>query len=93
MTCPLCSVEHKTRWFYEDDRFLVIECLRCHEPMGVLREHRATFTEPEKREICKLFRLLFGTDKPIAWDHGAHARCHLGVKLPPPESLPVIEPT
>jgi len=41
MGCPLCKLEKKTEWLYEDDKLVVLVCQTCGVPMMVLREHKA----------------------------------------------------
>ncbi len=62
--CDLCGLafdrEVKTPIHYEDDDFIIVDCMICHVPMAVLKEHRASFTPQEKDRILAKFKELFG---------------------------------
>jgi nucleoside-diphosphate-sugar epimerase len=62
--CDLCGLafdrEIKTPIHYEDDDFIIVDCMICHVPMAVLKEHRAKFTPHEKERITAKFKELFG---------------------------------
>ncbi len=63
-TCDLCALtfdgEVKTHKHYEDNDFIIVDCMICRVPMAVLKEHRASFTEEEKQKLLKIFEELFG---------------------------------
>lgn len=63
-SCDLCGLafdgELKTPKHYEDDEFIIVDCLICRVPMAVLKEHRDSFTEDEKERLLTIFRDLFG---------------------------------
>ena len=65
-TCDLCGLtfdgETKTVKHYEDEDFIIVDCLICRVPMAVLKEHRASFTDEEKKRLMKIFSDLFGDD-------------------------------
>ncbi len=59
-SCPLCRLvqdgEQLTRLHYEDDQFIVVDCLVCRVPMAVLKEHRQYFEPQEMESARQLFR-------------------------------------
>jgi len=63
-SCDLCALafdgEIKTPKHYEDDDFIIVDCLICRVPMAVLKEHRASFTDEEKERLLAIFKDLFG---------------------------------
>ncbi len=65
-TCDLCALafdgEVKTHKHYEDEDFIIVDCLICRVPMAVLKEHRAAFSDEEKKKLLKIFADLFGED-------------------------------
>lgn len=65
-SCDLCGLvfegEVKTPKHYEDEDFVIVDCMICRVPMAVLKEHRAAFTDEEKRRLIGIFRDLFGGD-------------------------------
>ncbi len=66
-TCDLCGLsfdgEIKTKKHYEDDKFIIVDCLICNVPMAVLKEHRSSFTEDEKKLLMKIFEDIFEKDQ------------------------------
>lgn len=81
--CDLCGLafdgEVKTRLHYENEDFVVVDCLICRVPMAVLKEHRAAFTEAEKTRLEKTFRDLFGENGAPDWEQRRipeHAHVH-----------------
>lgn len=38
-SCLLCNPEKLTRWYFEEDKFIVMDCKACRVPMYVWREH------------------------------------------------------
>jgi len=64
--CPLCNLEKKTRWYYEDDKYVVCDCLTCKVPMVVLKSHlqctcpTCTFWKMVEKEVTDICRDLFG---------------------------------
>ncbi len=66
MPCELCAL---------NEGFTMTVCRSCNVPMVVLNEHRAEFTETEKKRIKYLF-----PEKKIRWEMRSvkgHAHCHL----------------
>ena len=60
MSCPLCTLEERTKWHYQDSLVVVLDCATHGTPMWVLRKHTAKpyFHEIEYgREVC---RKVFG---------------------------------
>jgi len=39
--CELCNLEKKTKWYYEDDTFIICDCLTCKVPMIVAKYHHS----------------------------------------------------
>ena len=57
--CELCELEKVTRWYYEDDVIVILECKTCHVPMGVLRRHSMEPTQEEQNHLeSKLLELF-----------------------------------
>lgn len=59
--CPLCAAEKITRWYYEDERIWVADCLVCWVPMVVLKEH-GLGTRAQFDYMVLKARELFGDD-------------------------------
>ena len=61
MSCPLCRpIQKKTKWYYEDEDFTILDCRTCGTPMLVVREHTM---KPSQEVIDKMIdkaKELFG---------------------------------
>ena len=54
--CPLCSpIEHKTKWYYEDKDWAVLDCDTCGVPMIVYKKHGESPTVDEFDELLQYF--------------------------------------
>jgi len=60
VSCELCNLEKKTKWYYEDDRFIICDCLTCGTPMVVWKEHTLDCTAEERGKITEVCKRLFG---------------------------------
>ena len=88
--CDLCKlyIERNivTTLHYEDERYIIVDCLICRTPMAVKKAHEASFDSNAKREVAKLFITLFGSSGVIDWEQRRipdHAHCHLRPKAFP----------
>lgn len=59
MTCPLCELAHLTHRHYEDDLVVVLDCVTCNVPMGVLRRHSMEPTSEETQRLIGKLKELF----------------------------------
>jgi|TARA_Y100000310_G_C20684731_1_gene818197 hypothetical protein len=50
--CELCNLEQKTHWYFDDDDWVICDCITCGTPMAVYRQH--TMEIP----IDKLYNIL-----------------------------------
>jgi len=61
--CELCKLERKTKWYYEDDHIVILECKSCKIPMVVFREHgMREISATEEQQIMKIVNNIFKTD-------------------------------
>jgi len=79
--CELCNLEKKSKWYHEDDHFIICDCITCKCPMIVLKRHDTELSLIERDEIPKLI-ILFGIDKGRKpdWNRSKikdHWHCHL----------------
>ncbi|MBA7623579.1 hypothetical protein ES703_30976 [subsurface metagenome] len=59
--CPLCTRELKTTLYYEDNVIWIVDCLKCHCPMAVIKRHNPTATPDETLRIrCQFAKLGVG---------------------------------
>lgn len=50
--CELCSLEEKTKWFErKDERFVIIECDQCDQPMSVWRKHEMIISDSDASDM------------------------------------------
>jgi len=63
MECPLCKLEKKTDWYFENVMLAVLECKTCNLPMVVLKRHTMEPTAKEEkamiRELTKVADAFF----------------------------------
>ncbi len=80
--CPLCPpLEHKTRWYYEDDFFIVCDCKKCNVPMIVLKRHDTELILSEPKRLIELLE-RFAEGKRIRFKRRSipdHWHMHLGL--------------
>ena len=63
--CLLCAAERVTEWFFEDDSCWVADCMVCHTPMVVWKEHGIPEAETEAPMMGRLEAIAgerYGTD-------------------------------
>jgi hypothetical protein len=82
--CDLCERELRTKLYFEDAKYWVVDCEICSCPMVVLKEHRDSFTDKEREEVVDLLDTLFQIRKastvPLDWSMRNikdHAHMHL----------------
>ncbi len=51
MTCELCNLEKKTKWYYESDYFIVCDCAFCKVPMIVSKRHTIELNQEEMIDL------------------------------------------
>jgi len=51
VNCPLCNLEKKTHWYFENDKYIICECLTCKVPMYVWKDHDSFPTTDERIEM------------------------------------------
>ena len=59
MTCELCNLEKRTKWYYEDKYFVVCECETCKTPMIVLRRHDTKLNQEEMIDLMWIIKTQF----------------------------------
>lgn len=59
-TCPLCKLEKKTKWFYEDKDFVILECMTCRVPMVVTKKHTMKPSNKLVNKMVAKAKELFG---------------------------------
>lgn len=62
--CPLCRLwkdrEIKTHVWYEDDKYIVVDCETCKIPMIVLKDHIENIPTYWHAEVERIMQCLFG---------------------------------
>jgi len=60
VNCPFCPpIEKKTKWYYEDDKVVILDCDTCHVPMLVLKRHGEVPSPGERAELLRLCEKVF----------------------------------
>ena len=85
--CELCNLyeyrEIRTRFHYEDDVCIIVDCEVCDVPMAVLKRHTTTPTEEERAHIAaRLQSLGDGRLDDDMRNIPDHYHCHLR-QVPP----------
>jgi len=62
MTCELCLLEKRTRWYFENSEFVIIECKICRIPMCVWKHHGGTPSQKIITEMKKKSKEIFGSN-------------------------------
>ena len=62
MTCDLCTLEKRTKWYYDDDEFVIIDCKTCNIPMMVTKQHIMEPSPILLESMIKTAKNLFGED-------------------------------
>ena len=75
MTCELCDLVFnrniKTKFHFEDDNFIMVDCDHCKVPMLVYKKHTPELPKELKKEVHSLF-LKYATVVHIRkWYHTA----------------------
>ncbi len=63
--CELCNLEQRTKWYYEDDYFIVCDCSTCNVPMIVLKRHSLELNQEELIDLMVVIsgvRIVEGLD-------------------------------
>jgi len=72
MNCPLCTAEHVTRWFSEDEICWVALCKTCSVPMVVAQKHGADVPPAVREHMITCLReaadVYFGGVRPYELD-------------------------
>ena len=50
--CKLCKFEKLTSWHFEEEKFIVMDCIKCEVPMYVWKSH--IFPTEEEVEVMVL---------------------------------------
>ena len=57
--CDLCNLEKKSDWYYEDEEFIICDCVSCMIPMIVSKEHADEVTRFTESYIYGLVKGFF----------------------------------
>ena len=82
-SCPLCpgNFRQKTKWYHEDDDFVIADCLTCLAPMVVMKEHVETETDVVIQAIAgkcvELFPDFGGFKKDVHGTGKPHLQWHI----------------
>ncbi len=60
MACELCLLEKKTKWYFENNEFVILECDTCKIPMVVWKQHGANPPHEVLYDMQSKAKELFG---------------------------------
>lgn len=60
MSCILCNLEELTTWHYEDDYWIICDCIDCMIPMVVYKKHGMLVDSQKLIYILQVCQRLFG---------------------------------
>lgn len=65
MVCDLCNLQKETIWYYEDDYFVICDCIKCRIPMVVYKNHTMKIPIEQMIRIMVQVKELFGRKAKI----------------------------
>ena len=60
MKCELCNLEKRTRWYYEDDKWIIADCTSCRGILAVYKMHTLKVPIEDLLVIFRIIKRLFG---------------------------------
>ena len=80
MECRLCNLEKVTKWFYEDEYFIVCNCSTCGCKMIVLKKHEVKLTAMECERLIELL-IKFAENRRVRFERKTiHDHWHMHIK-------------
>jgi hypothetical protein len=74
--CEFCNLEKRTKWYYEDDEFIILDCETCKIPMIVSKEHADDITSLAETYIRGLIKGIFKKKFHFRDDEGKDGQGH-----------------
>lgn len=66
--CQLCDLQKKTKWFYEDDKWIICECKTCNRAMIVYKKHTMFVPIADWFAIFNQITSLFGNQITLRFE-------------------------
>lgn len=63
--CELCNMTKKTKWYYEDDNWIVCECKTCHRPIAIYKLHTMFIPLEQLGFILNKVNFYFGRNVTV----------------------------
>ena len=60
--CELCNLKQITKWWYEDDKWVICDCKTCKRPMIVYKQHTMFIPLLDWVNILSKVYEIFGND-------------------------------
>lgn len=62
LSCSLCKLvsNSKTKFIYQDDFMMIVNCLSCNKPLIVFKEHKPSLNVVEELHMLKVLKKLSG---------------------------------
>lgn len=81
--CALCRLwynrEIKTRFYYEDELLIIVDCVQCKIPMIVIKRHTMEISDEEEKQILSVKNRLWANSKLRCESRSIkdHYHCHV----------------
>ncbi len=66
--CQLCNIKKKTHWYYQDNDFVICDCVLCKIPMVVIRDHVMVLPLKVLIKIVNVIKNEFGENVKLRTD-------------------------
>ena len=58
--CQLCNLEKLTKWYFENEKWIICDCITCQIPMAVYRKHTMKIPIQDMIDILSIIDREFG---------------------------------
>jgi len=59
LACELCNLEVRTKLYYHDDSWVIVDCEKCKIPMAVLKRHSDLVSRDELGHLLSILAVSF----------------------------------
>jgi len=60
--CELCNLSRRTKWYYEDEKWIICDCKTCNRPMVVYKKHTMFIPILDWVKVLGYVTELFGNE-------------------------------
>lgn len=66
MKCPFCKLAKVSKWYLETPEYFIIDCITCHSPMIIAREH-GKLSEQKLNRLLSRFKIWCAVNISYSW--------------------------